>query len=261
MRPGISGDLHETYLGWRHARTVFATTPQTLEDVVGFAGVRRAQTLLVPTLVQPVPAEEAGGESPIAEPSIVWVTNGSLHKNHANAIESLRIYYDELGGALPLVVMGESTSTTMDPTGDSQTAAARALRAAPSVARRTTFLGRPPDRTFHAVIRGAAVVWHNVIIDNGTFVAFDAARGNRHLVSSDYPQMRYLCERYGIDAFWHPSGDPRAAAQALLDAERAHRSGGSPAHALREDAPAELESAYGTVIRRIASAPRRGGSS
>jgi hypothetical protein len=124
--------------------------------------------------------------------------------------------------------------------------------------RRTRTLGRIGNALFDAVMRSCAVVWHNVIIDNGTLVAFDAARAGKHLVSSDYPQMRYLCERYGVDALWFPAHDARAAARALLEGERLYRAGASPGHALREDSEEERVSAYGTMVRQLLGAKVRG---
>jgi hypothetical protein len=249
MSPVFVRSLKETYLGWRSARCVFATTPQTLNDVIGYAGVRKANALLAPTLIDPVvlPAEVA---APPGEPGIVWVTNGSVHKNHPVAVEALRIYYDELGGTLPLTVMGD-LSELLEPSSKSDIAAVRAFRDNPSVMRRTRTLGRIGNALFDAVIRSCAVVWHNVIIDNGTLVAFDAVRADKLLVSSDYPQMRYLCDRYGVSALWFPAHDARAAAHALLEGERLYRAGASPGHAPREDTDDERIAAYGTIVRQL----------
>ncbi len=239
-----------TFLGWRAARCVFATTPQTLGDVVGYAGVRASQALLTPTLIEwpkhrPQIAARDG-----STPAIVWVTNPAPHKNHAAAVRAAGIYYEELGGTLPLVVVGTG-SEKLDPRTGGDTTGARAFRSAPAVLERTRFAGEVSDAAYQHLIGGAAIVWHNVIMDNGTFVAFDAARAGRHLVSSDYPQMRYLCERYGVAPIWHPADDPAAAARALITAEGRFRAGERPAHALREDADSERLGAYGTVLQRL----------
>ncbi|MEI9891991.1 MAG: hypothetical protein WDN45_17345 [Caulobacteraceae bacterium] len=90
-----------------------------------------------------------------------------------------------------------------------------------------------------------------MIIDNGTFVAFDAARAGRHVVSSDYPSMRYLAERYGVDVSWFPASDPAAAARALIDAERKARAGDKPRHRLKADDPAQRAAAYQQLVDRL----------
>jgi glycosyltransferase involved in cell wall biosynthesis len=242
----------ETHLGWRQARCVFATTPQTLTDVVSYAGVRRDRALLAPTLVDPIggapPPSPAGPGKD--EPYILWITNTSAHKNHRAAVEALRSYYGELGGTLPVVVAG-THSNLLAPGSGADYPSCRVVREARDVLPHLRFAGEVTDAAYLRLVSGAALVWHNVIADNGTFVAFDAARAGRHLVSSDYPQMRYLCERYGVVALWHPAGDPRAAALALVEAERRAAAGADPGHALRQDSDDERHAAYGTLLATL----------
>jgi hypothetical protein len=253
MSPFAVRALQETYLGWRQARCVFATTPSTLEDVIGYGGTARSRAMLVPTLIDPIAVSDETVTAPAGEPGIVWVTNGSVHKNHRVAVEALRIYYDELGGTLPLTVIGE-LGELLNEKPDADYAALAAFRDNPSVRRRTRTFGRVGNALFEAVIKGSAFVWHNAIIDNGTLVAFDAARAGKLLVSSDYPQMRYLCERYGVAAQWFPSHDARATAHALVQAEKRYHAGEPPGHALREDTEDDRVSAYGAVLRKLMGA-------
>jgi hypothetical protein len=148
------------------------------------------------------------------------------------------------------VVIGP-TSDLLDPRSGSECLGTRAFAAAPEVVRHTSFVGELSDAAYLRAVAGAAVVWHNVIIDNGTFVVFDAARANRHVVSSDYPQIRYLCERYGVAPIWHQPDDSIGAAQALALAESRFRAGDRPRHALRGDTESDRTSAYGAVLRRL----------
>jgi glycosyltransferase involved in cell wall biosynthesis len=212
--------------------------------------------LLVPTLIDPLrdaSVSMSAGEAVSNgqdDPSIVWVTHPSPHKNHAMAVDAARIYYEDLGGTLPLTVTGVN-SQWVDPASGQDTRGSRAFRHAPEVLSHTRFIGEVSDSRYLHLIRNAAVVWHNVIIDNGTFVAFDAARADRHFVSSDYPQIRYLCDRYGVAAIWHRSDDPRGAAEALRLAEGRFRAGQQPGHNLRGDADEERINAYGGVLKRL----------
>ena len=104
----------ETHPGWRHARFVFATTPQTRSDVVSYAGVQNDRALLVPALVDPLGSEaslhgsvhSSGQISGESEPYILWITNATPHKNHRAVMAALRSYYGEFGGTLPVVVAG-----------------------------------------------------------------------------------------------------------------------------------------------------------
>ena len=183
----------ETFLGWRMARCVFSTTPPTLTDVIEYPGIDPARALLVPTLVES-PATVASSVAGL-DRTILWVTNPSPHKNHQAAIQTLARYY-ERGGTLDVVVCGPDT-LWLNPRSGGRHPAALVLADMPQVLANTRFAGEVSDLEYLGMIEGAGVVWHNVITDNGTFVAFDAARAGRIFVSSDYPQIRYLCGRYG----------------------------------------------------------------
>jgi hypothetical protein len=236
-----------TQLGWRQACCVFSTTPHTVTDAVSYAGVRQERALLVPTLVDPIcdppPVAEAGD----TEPYILWITNASAHKNHQVAVDALKIYYTELGGDLSVVIAGPQTNLFLPGSG-ADYPACLIVRAAAETMPHLRVAGEVSNAAYLRLVSKATVVWHNVIVDNGTFVAFDAARADRHFVSSDYPQMRYLCGRYGVDAMWYPSLDPRAAALALLEAGRRVNAKIRPQHELRSDAPEVRRTAYGTLL-------------
>jgi glycosyltransferase involved in cell wall biosynthesis len=249
-QPGIWDLQIWTFLGWRAARCVFSTTPQTAGDVVGYAGVPSARSLLTPTLIEPLIGQKPAVQSVQDQPYLLWVTSPAPHKNHPVGVRAARIYYKELGGTLPLVIVGVG-SELLNPQSTSDALAARAFREAPEVLSRTHFSGEVSDAAYVRLVGGAAAVWHNVISDNGSFVAFDAARANRHLVSSDYPQIRYLCNRYGVAPIWHPPDNPSAAAQALNLAESRFRAGNAPLHSLRMDAEEDRIGAYGAVLRRL----------
>lgn len=234
-----------TFRSWRKSAFVFSTTPATRQDVIEYAGVAPARAILTPTLIDPL----AGGgivadvAAVPARPYILWVTNASPHKNAVAAVAALKHYYEELAGGLDVVICGQDTGKLNPRSGD-RAALASVFAAEPTVLEHLHFLGEVTDEAYTALVQAAAVVWHNVITDNGTFVAFDAARAGRNLVSSDYPQMRYLCERYGVAATYHRHDDPPGAARALAAAEQCWRSGELPSHQLAGDDPADKRRVY-----------------
>jgi glycosyltransferase involved in cell wall biosynthesis len=242
----------KTFLSWRAARCVFVTTPHTRRDTVSYAGIPSGRVLLAPTLIDPPVGTAIGQSSAANQRTILWVSNASPHKNHAMGVAAARIYYEELDGTLPLAIVGTGTHM-LNPASGSGMAGAEAFGAAPVVLKQTNFLGEVSDAVYMRLVQDAAVIWHNAIIDNGTFVAFDAARSNKHLVSSDYPQMRYLCDRYGIRPIWHPPDDPSVAAKALRLAEGRFESQKAPMHSLRQDTEAERLDGYGEVLRLLLS--------
>jgi glycosyltransferase involved in cell wall biosynthesis len=241
----------ETFSSWRRSRFVFSTTPATLADVVSYAGVDPERAMLVPTLIDPLLGSDAGvpADTVAGEPYILWVTNASPHKNAQGALAALRRYYGGEGG-LRVVVCGQDTAR-LNPRADDRVPQSEVFGSEPLVLRHVEFAGEVNDGRYLSLLRSAAVVWHNVVVDNGTFVAFDAARAHRQFVSSDYPQIRYLCERYGVDGRFHPHDDPDAAARALLAAEADFRAGATPRHRLRGDDPAERREAYRGLLSRL----------
>ncbi|MGD9713066.1 MAG: hypothetical protein AB7V46_13485, partial [Thermomicrobiales bacterium] len=147
-------------------------------------------------------------------------------------------------------ICGQDTDK-LNPRSDNRTPLSEAFTQEPLVLPHIEFAGEVDDRRYLSLLHSAAIVWHNVVIDNGTFVAFDAARANRQFVSSDYPQIRYLCDRYGVDARFHPFDDPGAAARSLLAAQDDFLAGTSPRHQLRGDDPLEKQGAYRDLLSRL----------
>jgi glycosyltransferase involved in cell wall biosynthesis len=89
----------------------------------------------------------------------------------------------------------------------------------PEVRRRIRFLGAVPDDAYARVLRSARFLAHNVIADNGTFSAVEAALLGTPSVSSDYPQMREIDEACGLGLRFFDPFDERATAEALRAGE------------------------------------------
>ncbi|WP_137179341.1 glycosyltransferase family 4 protein [Roseomonas sp. AR75] len=247
---GDRSTLAEAMIGWRRARCAFATTPTTHSDLVSYAGVHPDRAVLAPLQTEAaMPETEIVLPPAGSEPGILWVTNRQAHKNHLAAVAALRGYVSR-GGGLDITVCGVS-SRALDPATGSDHPGARALADAPEVLARMHFVGEPPDPTYRRLVASKGVLWHNVLADNGTFAAFDAAMAGAHLVSSDYPPMRHICDRHGVAALFHPARDPDAAATALLEAERRLRAGIAPGHDLRPTSEADLVAAYGDILGRL----------
>lgn len=248
----------ETFKSWRRSRFVFSTTPATRQDVIEYAGVVPERAILTPTFIDPLAGGQLAPDTGLVpdKPYILWVTNASPHKNARGALAALKVYYETLGGNLDVVICGQDTEK-LNPAADNRAAIASEFARESEVLKHLRFLGEVSDETYAALVERASVIWHNVITDNGTFVAFDAARTGRYFVSSDYPQMRYLCERYGVDTTFHPHDDAEKAAAALLAADRKAQSGTAPSHKLVGDDPGEKGRAYHGLLARILEPQRQ----
>ena len=161
------------------------------------------------------------------------MTNPSPHKNQLRMLRAIERYQRQLGGTLDVVVTGVWTDL-FDPDLPAERRVGREpqwntphvceVREAvaalePAVRQRIRFLGAVPDDAYARVLRSARFLAHNVIADNGTFSAVEAALLGTPSVSSDYPQMREIDEAFGLGLRFFDPFDERATAEALLVGE------------------------------------------
>ncbi len=226
----------------RNADLVVVTSRATAADATGYAGargpvVRLPTTLDVDHFTRLAAAVEAAGDEADAllpaRPFFAWVTNPSPHKNQLRMLRAIERYQRELGGTLDVVVTGVWTDL-FDPDLPAERRVGREpqwntphvceVREAvaalePAVRQRIRFLGAVPDDAYARVLRSARFLAHNVIADNGTFSAVEAALLGTPSVSSDYPQMREIDEAFGLGLRFFDPFDERATAEALLVGE------------------------------------------
>ncbi|MBZ9896623.1 glycosyltransferase [Mesorhizobium sp. BR1-1-6] len=214
----------------RQASAVITTTPQTAEDVISYVGVPRTRVHLAPMDFDPTPLSGKAPSKKKGEGYFVWPTNTTKHKNHLRAFDALMEYYDLLGGKLRLKVMGPF-SDYMNP--DNEDAPdwfrnipyiqeiQKKIRSSSSIRRNVEFVGELSDAAYAATVTGAAFLWHPTIYDNGTFAVAEAAWLGTPSLSSGYPQMRYIGERFAIPIeFFNARSAPKMAAS-LKAMERA----------------------------------------
>ena len=225
----------------RNADLVVVTSRDTAADAVGYAGargpvVRLPTTLDVDHFERLAAVAEAGDEADAllpTRPFFAWVTNPSPHKNQLRMLAAIDRYCRELAGSLDVVVTGVWTDL-FDPDLPAERRMGREpqwntphvcqVREAvaalgPEVRRRIRFLGAVPDDAYARVLRSARFLAHNVIADNGTFSAVEAALLGRPAVSSDYPQMREIDEAFGLGLRFFDPFDEAATAEALVAGE------------------------------------------
>ncbi|WP_454621623.1 glycosytransferase [Bradyrhizobium cenepequi] len=207
------------------AEVVLVTTDFTANDARQFAGLPARKVKKVPLLA---PAFGATGGSargaPPASEYFIWTTNLALHKNHQNALEALRIYYEEYDGRFECHVTGVDTDklfTRKLP----HLVAAREIHSA-SRALKTSLRteGDLPDAVYRRRLRDAAFLWHPGLIDNGTFSVVEAASFGVPALSSDYPAMREIDRQFELGLTWSDPNDPTDMAGKLKQMETAQRS-------------------------------------
>lgn len=205
----------------RIAERVFVTTDFTRQDALQYGGVSPQKLVKLPMLS---PRFISGKlDAAMAEPDyFIWTTNAAPHKNHANALRALDIYYGELGGALRCVVTGVNTDSLLSSSLPHLKSVMAGLKSNKRLSSRLTFSGNLPDEDYRLLLAGAAFLWHPGRIDNGTFSVIEAASLGVPALSSDYPAMREIDAQFCLNLMWQEADDARSMASAMWEMERHH---------------------------------------
>ncbi|TPN16257.1 glycosyltransferase family 4 protein [Mesorhizobium sp. B2-1-3] len=209
----------------RNGVAVLANTPHTIEDVVHYVGKPRSQAILVPHVAE---LDQLEADVKVKKGSyFIWTTNLGPHKNHLKTLMALSQYYSSHDGTLDCHITGVGTDK-LDPNvkiddgnlPDHVKDARAFIRKHPHLADRLTILGDISSSEYAAQMKGAKFLLHNVIMDNGTLCAVEAAYVGTPTLSSDYPPMRYISERYSLNAEFFDPSDPAFLAKRLKEMEK-----------------------------------------
>jgi glycosyltransferase involved in cell wall biosynthesis len=160
--------------------------------------------------------ESAGEGSTLVEKGnyFVWTTNAGEHKNHLLTLQALARYYEINRGGLDCHITGVDSSLFNPKRKQGSelrphiTAVRDYLSERPQLAERIVFHGDLPYQQYLSVISHARFLLHNVVMDNGTLSAVEAAYHRTPVLSSNYPPMRYISKRYELNATFFDPIDP-----------------------------------------------------
>jgi glycosyltransferase involved in cell wall biosynthesis len=209
-QPLLEQSLNKQFISAAHgAEKVFVTTDFTRGDALQFAGLPAARVVKLPMLVPRFsPGKPPRGTVKGAPQYFIWATNLGPHKNHANALKALSLYYDKYDGRLNCCVTGVGTTKMFNGTLP-HLAPLRTLYADnPVLKKRLRLLGELPESTYQAQLAGACFLWHAGWIDNGTFSVIEAAQVGTPALSNDYPAMREIDRQFGLRLHWMNAHDP-----------------------------------------------------
>ncbi len=203
------------------AEAVVVTTKFTARDARQFAGLPAKSIRLAPMLA-PEFANTGLPSNPKGTSSyFIWTTNLGIHKNHLNAVEALRLYYEQYRGSLRCKLTGVETGKILEER------SSRHLRDFGDVLKASTLLrkrlkieGELPDAAYRDVLRGAAFLWHPAKVDNGSLSVVEAAHYGVPSLSSDYPAMREIDEQFELHLAWMDPDDPQDMALRLWEMEK-----------------------------------------
>lgn len=81
------------------------------------------------------------------------------------------------------------------------------------------FAGEVADKEYAELLASACFLWHPTLADNGTFAAVEAAYMGCPTLSNDYPQMRYISNRFEIPMQYFNARSVKEMASALKQME------------------------------------------
>jgi len=217
----------------KEAKCVFATTAQTLNDTLHYGGVEPSNTMRFPMFAMDIADRQSPDRPQKARRSydlrdlisqnnfkveagryFLWVTNAAAHKNHVNAFRALRHYYESLGGDLKCLICGPVTDMLIpgELASPYHSKVYNEIRQWTGYNDHVKVLGYLSDHTYLSLLKDAKFLWHNVIYDNGTFSIIEASSVGTPVLSSDYPQIRFIDEQFKVGSKFFNARDPLEAA-------------------------------------------------
>lgn len=185
----------------REAACVMCTTPSTQKDLIEYAQVTADKIRLLPFVFDPDPLLAGNSQvQPIASNYFVWVTNYSVHKNHARTLQAILDYYTVNNGSLDTVVIGIPESFAWgDLDSDKHLkeiphlkSFLQILHMYPSLKEKVHFIGNVSDEEYANILAHAKFLLHSNLYDNGTFCVLEAAYLGTPSLSSKYAPMEYI---------------------------------------------------------------------
>ncbi len=237
----------------RAADLVLTTTKFTYGDVLAYTGVEPRKVRKVPMLAPIFQSRRNTVGGLATSPYFVWTTNAAPHKNHHNALEALRIYFEELDGVLDCYVTGVGSKNLLSGDLSHLKAAADVVERSHVLRERVLWKGDLPDSEYKRLLESSKFLWHAGRIDNGTFSVIEAAWLGVPALSSDYPAMREIDQQFSLALSWMDADSPEDMARELktMEVETAVRRGCLPSpEKLAEQNIEQLASAYWSEVRR-----------
>jgi glycosyltransferase involved in cell wall biosynthesis len=249
--PSLAGNISVEFIAAaRAARRVLVTTRFTESDALTFAGLSRKMVVRVPMLIAQLP--EAGQNATASgEPYFLWTTNLGPHKNHPNALAALRDYYELFEGSLACHICGVGSASLLNGDNTQSRLLQSIVSGSKQLSRKLRILGELPDHSYARAIAGAAFLWHPARIDNGTLAAVEAASCGVPCLSSRYPAMEEMDERFNLHLNWMDPSEPAEIAQRLkwMEAHSSEARAALPARDRFRRHTSGESAAYWSVVR------------
>ena len=220
--------LTTIYRNFRNADLAFACTDGTAKDLLTYVGRSGPIVLFDPLVDDTFIKNKRSGPCTPSGDYFIWVTNGTIHKNHERALRALKSYYEKHRGKLKCVVTGVHTHFFDPKMGRDLYGQLHPyhrkindiIGQSSSLLDNLVIKGNISDDEFQKLVSGSRFLWHNVIADNGTFSVIEAARMGIRSLSSRYPQQVYIDRKFNLGMNFFDPFNVAEAADKLIEMEK-----------------------------------------
>lgn len=202
----------EAFRLWRQG-LVATSDPDTIADLVSYAGVRRERIELVPEVLDRLPGLSGDAESKSGE-LMLWHLRGTALDDLRNCLEGLAAYYREGGTLEVLVVAADRSHWAQHPSyGKLPIDLQEFFNDLPKTAYHS-------PREFERLLPQAGALWSSVTAGGEADDLYDAVRAGLHFLAPRFGLNERIVQRLGADATLYPRDEPLGLTDALHGIER-----------------------------------------
>lgn len=204
----------------RNANFVLSQTPQTCLDAIQYAGVDKTKCKLVP-LEFNTPSLNTFKYFKDKFDYFVWPTSSDYTQNHENILEALKIYLNEYCGKLKIIVVCDSVGMFSRNNSKKKKSAyfKKIFEKSPILKENIIILDSLGKNEYFSVVATAKFLLNSILYDYGTLSVVEAAYYRVPSISSRYPQMEYINDRFKLNMRFFNAHDPYTIAQCIKESE------------------------------------------
>lgn len=230
---------------WRQAGVILASEPWTADDIVGYAGVRRDNVIMVPSLIsQEMPLRRS--DRPRNPEQWVWMVEPGARHGLSAAAAGLQLYLQEGGRRRPILA-----SKKIDAFGPKSKV--RAIKQLSPAQRE--LLASLPQFSYHdqpslsRLLFRSGALWSSEVAGGEGFAMLMAARHGMLFLGQEYPLHTNLAAQMNGGIRLYNKADPIAIADALhtMESTQAY----SPPAWQSSDFAASRHQQYSFVLDRL----------
>ena len=207
----------------RDANFVLTTTPQTCLDTIQYAGIDKTKCI-VRLMEFNIPSLKTSKYFKDEFEYFVWQTNGNYNQNYENVFESLKIYLNKYNGKLKIIMIFEHLEFFCKNKNKNKKLAyikniKEMIKNSRILKENIIILDNLDKKEYFSILYDAKFLLHPILYDGGTLSVVEAAYHNIPSISSAYPQMEYINDRFKLNMKFFNAYNPYDIAKCIKESE------------------------------------------